>query len=206
MTPFVIGIGGGTASGKTTVAAALAERLGDQCRLLIHDRYYHSLPEDLLATPILHNFDHPDALDTARLIRDLDQLRAGIPTSLPVYEFHRHSRAAHEEMCEPRPILVVEGILVLDDPQLRRRFDHAVFVDTPDDLRLMRRIRRDLAKRGRTVHDVLDQYERTVRPMHEAYVVPSRAFADQVLNGTRPVEGLVDAILSVPSIARHATA
>lgn len=187
--PQVIGIGGGTASGKTTLAAALADALGARATLLIHDRYYRSLPAG--RAPLDHNFDHPDALDTARLVADLDQLRAGRPTRVPVYEFKRHARADHDEEITAAAVVIVEGILVLNDPALRQRFDHAIYVDAPDDIRLARRLLRDVATRGRTPDEVVAQYLKTVRPMHEAFVAPSRAFAGLVLDGTAPVDGLL---------------
>lgn len=179
---LVVGIAGGSASGKSTVARVVAENLGRRCVLIAHDRYYRA------AGAADTNFDHPDALDTDHLLQDLTQLRAQASTRLPVYDFARHDRAPPErwDPVEPRPVLLVEGILVLAIPALREALDLRVFVDTPDDLRLVRRIRRDVASRGRTVHSVLDQYERTVRPMHEAFVAPSRVHADLLLDGTRP--------------------
>lgn len=199
MRPVVIGIGGGTASGKSTVAAALSHRLHGRALLLLHDRYYHALP--IGVAPIDWNFDHPDSLDTGRMVRDLDAIRAGHAVTVPRYEYSQHARALEEELIEPRPILVVEGILVLENADLCARFDHKVYVHCPDDLRLVRRIRRDLQKRGRTVLDVLDQWEKTVRPMHEEFVAPSRARAEQILDGTAPVESLVDQILAMPAVA-----
>lgn len=196
MRPFVLGIAGGTASGKSTLADELAEALGERCLLLQHDRYYHSLPERFRADPLGYNFDHPDALDTERLIADLDALRAGQTARLPQYDFPKHRRADEEEEVAPRPILVVEGILVLATPALRERFDQSLYVHTDDDVRLLRRIRRDLQKRGRTIDQILDQYERTVRPMHQAYVAPSRTFADHVLDGTSDIHELVARVRS----------
>lgn len=199
MRPLVIGIGGGTASGKSTVAAAFAHRMHGRALLLLHDRYYHPVPIGVGALD--WNFDHPDSLDTPRLVRDLDALREGRAITVPRYEYNLHARALAEDLIEPRPILVVEGILVLENTDLCARFDHKVYVDCPDDIRLARRIRRDIQKRGRTALEVLDQWEKTVRPMHEAYVVPSRVRADQILDGTAPVESLVDAILAIPKVA-----
>lgn len=189
----VVGIGGGTASGKTSVARQTAERLGARCLLVAHDRYYHPKA----AMPVPGNFDHPDALDTARLLGDLARLRGGAPVSLPTYDFAIHDRLPEHQWdaAPPRPIVVVEGILVLAIPELRDAFDLRVFVDAPDDLRLARRIRRDTTERGRSLVDVLDQYERTVRPMHERWVAPSRAHADLVLDGTSPPPDSVDRLL-----------
>ncbi len=175
---------------------AFVASLGDRCLLLTHDRYYHSLPEAVRATPIRHNFDHPDSLDTDHLVRDLQALRAGRQVTVPAYDFASHARCPPErwETVSPRSLIVVEGILVLAHAGLRDAFDHAVYVHTPDDLRLVRRIRRDVRDRGRQAEDVLEQYERTVRPMHEAHVAPSRSYADLELDGTRPVGELVDAL------------
>ena len=190
----VIGIAGGTASGKTTVAEALQRALGDRAVTIVHDRYYRDLPAAYRHDPSTYNFDHPDALDTDRLVHDVDRLRAGAPVDLPRYDFAKHARAPDPDRVDPRPILIVEGILVLGHGALRSRFDLRVFVETPDDLRLMRRIRRDVAERGRTWDDVLVQYERTVRPMHLQHVEPTRAFADLVLDGTAPIDDSVAAI------------
>jgi uridine kinase len=201
MKPRVLGIAGGTASGKSTLAAALAERLGSSCQLLLHDRYYHPLPAAHAHDPAGYNFDAPASLDTARMVRDLDGLRDGQATRVPRYDFATHSRLAEEDLLEPRPVILVEGILVLSDAALRERFDHAIFVHTADDIRLMRRIRRDMAHRGRGIHDILAQYERTVRPMHVRHVEPSRAHADRVFDGTEPIESLVDQVLGSPFFA-----
>lgn len=174
MRPFVVGIAGGTASGKTTIAGAACAAL-DALRLT-HDRYYRNADAHT-------NFDHPDALDTARMVADLDRLRAGLDADLPDYDFSTHSRRPEEERVQPRAVLVVEGILVLAEPELRARMDLAVFVDAPSDLRLIRRARRDVAERGRTVESVFAQYLATVRPMHERFVEPSKAHAHLVLDG-----------------------
>jgi uridine kinase len=188
--PVVLGIAGGTASGKTTLAEALAARLGDACLLVSHDRYYRPGGD---VDPADRNYDHPEALDNDQLARDLERLRAGHAVDLPVYDFSRHDRAPHADRAEPRPIVIVEGILLFAIEPVRRAFDLRVFVDAPDDLRLMRRLRRDMRHRGRTVHDVLDQYERTVRPMHLAFVANSRAHADLVVDGTAPIAESVEA-------------
>lgn len=196
----VIGIAGGSASGKTTLAGRLAERLGDRCLLVVHDRYYHSVPEAHRRDPVGYNFDHPRALDTDRLIGDLDELRAGRPARLPRYDYATHTRSDAEDAVDPRPVVVVEGILVFADERLRARFDHRVFVSTPDDVRLARRIRRDIAERGREVFDILAQYEATVRPMHEKYVAPAIEHAHVVLRGTEPVDELLASLLALPGL------
>jgi len=189
--PVVLGLAGGTASGKTTAARALLDRLGDQALLLTHDRYYRSLPDG--HDPAGWNFDHPDALETELLAAHLDELLAGREVAVPRYAFDHHRRAHRSEWTtvRPRPVVVVEGILVLADEGLRTRMHQRVFVHAPRDVRLVRRIRRDVAERGREVSQVLEQYMRTVRPMHERWVEPSRAHAHHVLDGTRPVDELV---------------
>lgn len=197
--PVVVGIAGGTASGKSTVAAALVEALGDRCVHLLHDRYYHPLPPG--RAPLDWNFDHPDALETSRMVEDVRLLRSGRPARVPRYDFARHARHAEEDELPPRPVIVVEGILVLADPALRAEMDHRVFVHAPDDVRLMRRIRRDRAERGREIDEILAQWERTVRPMHQAYVATSRPHAHLELDGTAPIRASVEQLLALPGLA-----
>lgn len=187
MRPFVVGIAGGTASGKTTLAELAAARTG--AALVTHDRYYFDAHAHT-------NFDHPDALDTAGLVAHLDALRAGEPVELPVYHFPTHKRLPVTERLEPRRLVIVEGILVLASAELRRRFDLAVFVRAAADVRLARRVRRDIAERGRDVESVLDQYLRTVRPMHEAFVEPSAAHAELVLDGEGELDGELARLLA----------
>lgn len=189
MRPFILGIAGGTGSGKTTLARELAAATG--ATLISHDRYYHDFPD-----PHATNFDHPDALDTDLLLQHLDQLHAGQPAHLPVYDFPTHRRAPRTERVEPAPWMVVEGILVLADDRLCQRFDFRVYVHTPDDIRLLRRLHRDTRERGRSVDSVVHQYLDTVRPMHERFVAPSRDRADVVLDGTAHVDGEVQKLLT----------
>lgn len=194
--PFVVLIGGGTASGKTTVARSFAAQTG--ALHLSHDRYYRDVPN-----PRGFNYDHPDALDTARMALDLAELRAGHAAELPVYEFATHRRQAHTERMEPRPLIVVEGILVLHEPGLRALADLPVFVHAPDDIRLARRVLRDVGERGRDVAGVIAQYLGTVRPMHERFVGPSQAHARLVLDGQGPLESAVLALwAALPARAR----
>lgn len=197
MRPVVVGIAGGSASGKSSLARRLQEFLGDRCLLLLHDRYYHPLPDHLRERPLDYNFDHPEALETERLITHLRSLRSGQPVRLPIYDFARHDRAGHTDPVAPREVILVEGILVLADDGLRDEFDHRIFVSTPSDVRLVRRIRRDVAERGREVDEVLAQYERTVRPMHRRYVEPSREHADLVVDGTQPLQRSVAQVLGL---------
>jgi len=179
----VVGLAGGTASGKTTLARAAAEALGPDCLWLQHDRYYFDVPD-----PRVHNYDHPDALDTGRLIEDLDALLSGRATEVPVYDFTTHTRQSQGELLEPGAVILVEGILVLQDPELVSRFDLRVWVEADDDLRLARRLQRDVAARGRTPDDVLRQYLGTVRPMHKRFVAPSASRAELLLDGEGVLE------------------
>jgi len=197
VTPVILGIAGGTASGKTTLSRIVAERLGDECLYIVHDRYYRTMPAEFADRPTHWNFDHPDSLDTARLVDDLKKLGRGESALLPDYDYSKHSRKDVEQRVGPRPIILVEGILVLADASLRERFHHSVFVYTPDDIRLIRRIKRDNLSRGRTPLATIDQYERTVRPMHEQFVAPSRAHAELELDGTADIEQSVAAVLAL---------
>ena len=184
-TPFVIVLGGGTASGKTTLAAAFSE--AHPCLRISHDRYYLDVAE-----PRGHDYDHPDALDTGLLVEHVRALRAGRAAELPIYHFATHTRQPHTERVEPASIVLVEGILVLHHPELRALADLTAFVHAPSDLRLVRRLRRDVVERGRQVDGVLDQYLATVRPGHEGFVEPSRAGVDLELDGTAPVPQLLE--------------
>lgn len=179
-TPFILAVAGGTASGKTTFSRVLVARTG--ATLISHDRYYRDCPE-----PDGVNFDHPDALDTALLVEHLDALRAGRAVDVPDYDFATHRRVPGTRI-EPRPLIVVEGILVLADPEVVKRCDLTVFMYCPDDVRLLRRLLRDCAERGRTLQSVAEQYLTTVRPMHERYVAPCQHAADMVLDGLVPPE------------------
>ncbi len=181
--PFAIGIAGGSGSGKTSLTKALAEALGrDRCCVVDHDSYYRDLSDRPLSTRGRTNFDHPDSLENDLLERHLRHLLQGVTIDRPVYDFSTHTRAAERRRVEPRPIVLCEGILLLSVPELRRSFDLRVFVETPADVRALRRVQRDIAERGRTVQSVIQQYFETVRPMHEEFVEPSRATADIVLD------------------------
>lgn len=178
----VIGIAGGSGSGKTTVQRRVMETFGSRrIALLDHDAYYLNLahlPPDERAR---FNFDHPNALETDLMVRHLDALLAGEAVEKPTYDFAKHSRRVETETVQPRPVIVVEGILVLAEPALRERMDIKLYVDAPDDVRLMRRIERDIYERGRTIESVLEQYRRTVRPMHLEFVEPSKRHADVII-------------------------
>ena len=181
-TRLLIGIAGGTASGKTTVAEAILERVGaGNIALLPHDAYYRDLHDLPPAQREAVNFDHPDSLETALLVRHLGELKAGRAVEMPVYDFTRHARTERTRRVEPRPVAVVEGILIFVEATLRSVFDVKIFVDTPDDIRFIRRLQRDLIERGRSLDSVIRQYETTVRPMHLEFVEPSKRHADVII-------------------------
>ncbi len=179
---LIIGVAGGTGSGKTTVAKGIVRLLGsDNVALLNQDSYYKNLghlsPEERTAI----NFDHPDALDVALLAEHLSALAEGRPIDEPIYDFVTHMRKAETRRIEPRDVIICEGILILALPEVRELFNIKLFVQTDDDLRFIRRLKRDLRDRGRSLDSVIDQYVKQVRPMHEAFVEPSRRFADLIV-------------------------
>lgn len=179
--PFLIGVAGGSSSGKTTVSERLAELAGDTSLALIKlDSYYVHLDGPLEERKAF-NYDHPDAFDWPLLNDHLAALTAGAPVPVPVYDFVDHNRSGDVRVVHPARIVVVDGILVLWEQSLRERFDLKVFVDTDADLRVIRRIERDVAERGRTVRSVIDQYLRTVRPAHEQFIEPSKRYADVII-------------------------
>ena len=182
MKPFVIGVAGGSGSGKTTVVRSIVQSLGDdQVSLLEHDRYYRDRGDLRLEERAALNYDHPDSLETDLLVQHVHALRRGEPVEEPVYDFARHARLAETVTIEPRRAIIVEGILIFTDPELRRLMDVKVFVDADDDTRFIRRLQRDLSERGRTVASVIDQYLSTVKPMHLEFVEPSKRYADVII-------------------------
>ncbi len=180
--PVVIGIAGGSGSGKTTVLEQIIGEFGaDPIAVLDHDAYYRDLshlPPDERGQ---FNFDHPDALETDLMREHLDRLIAGEAVEKPVYDFTTHTRRDETETVEPRPVIIIEGILVLAESLLEEQMDIRIYVDAADDIRLMRRIRRDLEERNRSIEGILQQYERTVRPMHLEFVEPSKREADVII-------------------------
>ena len=193
----VIGIAGGSGSGKTTVQRRVMERFGTRrIALLDHDAYYHDLAHLAPEQRARFNFDHPDALETDLLVDHLDRLLAGQAIEKPTYSFETHRRLAETETVEPRPVILVDGILVLAEPALRVRMDVKLYVDAAPDVRLMRRIERDLHERGRSVESVLDQYRRTVRPMHLEFVEPSKRHADVIIPRGGRNEVAIDMVLA----------
>src|SRR5213082_1088955 len=179
---MIIGICGGTGSGKTTVAnRILASVSADEVVFIQQDLYYRDLKDMPLDYRNAANFDHPDAVDNELLINHLKKLNSGESVELPIYDFRTHSRLPATTRVEPKPIVIVEGILIFAEPRLLEQMDIKVFVDTPDDIRFIRRLRRDVAERGRTVDSVIEQYLATVRPMHMQFVEPSKRQADVII-------------------------
>ena len=178
---LVIGIAGGTGSGKTTLMKNIVRRFGEVVTVLSHDNYYkrqdHLTYEQRCAT----NYDEPAAFETELMVAHLDALRRGQAIDCPVYDFTVHNRSNDTVRVEPRQVIIVEGILIFADEALRQRMDIRIFVDTDADVRLCRRIKRDVNKRGRSLESVLQQYQETVKPMHEMYVEPSKRHADLVV-------------------------
>lgn len=179
---LTIGICGGTGSGKTTITNRLTEALSEDSVLLLQqDHYYKDIPDLPLDERAKQNFDHPESVDTRLLISHVRALREGQAIERPVYDFTQHRRVAATVHLEPRPALIVEGILIFENPALRNLCDIKIFVDTEADLRFIRRMRRDIRERGRTVESVIDQYMATVRPMHMEFVEPSKRYADVII-------------------------
>lgn len=184
MKSLVVGIAGGTGSGKSTLARRLAWAIGtEHCAVVTQDNYYRDLSELSFEARSKVNFDHPDSIDSQLLAEHVHELRAGRSFEMPRYDFSRHVRHSRGTEVEPKPVVLVEGILVFVWPRVAELCDVKIYVDTADDVRLIRRMRRDIADRGRSVDSVLGQYQATVRPMHEQYVAPSRQMADLIVPG-----------------------
>ena len=180
--PFVVGIAGGTGSGKTTVAMAILQRTGkDKIAYIQHDSYYKDLSELPPAQRATTNFDHPNSLDSRLMIEHIRQLKKGNAIEVPEYDFTTHTRKKETQRKEPKAIVLVEGILLFAEPEMRDLIDIKFFVDTDSDLRIIRRIQRDIKERGRTTDSVIKQYESTVRPMHLEFVEPSKRYADLII-------------------------
>lgn len=179
---MIIGICGGTGSGKTTVANRILESVNaSDVAFIQQDSYYRNLKDLPLDYRQAVNFDHPDALDNDLLVHHIRKLKGGGSVELPLYDFKTHTRLNETVLIDPKPIVIIEGILIFVDPRLLEQMDIKVFVDTPDDIRFIRRLRRDIAERGRTIDSVIEQYLKTVRPMHMQFVEPSKRYADVII-------------------------
>jgi uridine kinase len=180
--PIILGVAGGSGSGKTTVVRAITHSLGtDRVAVIHHDSYYRDTSHLAAESRQTINYDHPDALETELLVQHLQELRQGRPVAVPVYDFAEHSRLPHREHVAPRKVVIVDGLLILWDRALRDLMDIRVFVDTDADLRFIRRLQRDISERGRSADSVIQQYTSTVRPMHLEFVEPSKRYADVIL-------------------------
>lgn len=179
---MIIGICGGTGSGKTTIARAIVDTVGaDSVVLVEQDSYYRNLADMPLDERHQANFDHPDSIDSEMLVNHIKRLKQGQAVEMPLYDFVTHTRSDQIHIIEPKPVVIVEGILIFAQPRVLDLLDIRIFVDTPDDVRLIRRLRRDFEERGRTFERTLDQYERTIRPMHFEFVEPSKRHADIII-------------------------
>lgn len=182
MEPVIIGVAGGTGSGKTTVANEILRRAGtERITLIQHDAYYRDLGHLPLEQRAMQNFDHPDSLENELLVAHLQALKAGRAVEVPVYDFTTHTRTTRTRRVEPQPVILLEGILIFADEALRRLMDVKIYVDTDSDIRFIRRLERDIAERGRTMDSVIHQYMVTVRPMHQEFVEPSKRYADMII-------------------------
>jgi uridine kinase len=203
---FVIGVAGGSGSGKTTVVRRIVDSLGpEQVTLIDHDRYYRDRNDLRLEERAALNYDHPDALETDLLVKHVRALKGGTPVNVPQYDFTRHARLSETETFQSRRALIVEGILVFTDAALRELMDIKVFVDTDSDTRFIRRLQRDVAERGRTMESVIDQYQHTVKPMHLEFVEPSKRYADVIIplggHNTVAVDLLLTMLRSIKPVA-----
>ena len=198
---LTIGIAGGTGSGKTTIAHNIAEVVGSAVVLLDHDAYYRDLSDLSVEERAKINFDHPDALENELLLKHLLQLKSGESIEKPVYDFATHSRRKETAKIASAPIVILEGILPLAIPELRNALDIKIFVDTAADIRLIRRIRRDIEQRGRSFSSIRQQYYDTVRPMHQAFVEPSKQYADLII--PEGGENRIAIDLVIKSIQQH---
>ena len=180
--PLIIGVAGGSGSGKTTVVREIIRNIGrNQVSVVHHDSYYRDVKHLPFEDRVKINYDHPESLETSLLIRHLEQLQTGHAVEVPIYDFSEHLRAPETERVEPRKVVIVDGLLILFDKELREMMDIKVFVDTDADLRFIRRLTRDIQERGRSPDSVIEQYITFVRPMHLEFVEPSKRYADIII-------------------------
>ncbi len=179
---FIIGIGGGTGSGKTTVAKKIAQRVGGNvCQILPMDNYYRDMSHVPLEQRKTYNYDHPDMIEHTLIVKHLAELKEGKTIHIPDYDFKIYTRTSHSIPLNPSPVIIVEGIFALYYPELRNLYNLAIYVDTENDVRFIRRLQRDVKERGRTLDSVIEQYLGTVKPMHDAYVEPTKKYADIII-------------------------
>lgn len=182
MEPLIIGVAGGSGSGKTTVVTHIINTIGEEDILLLqHDSYYRDLKHLPFEERTKQNFDHPSALETELLIRHIKALKEGYQVEVPIYDFTRHVRKDETNLVEPKKIILIDGILIFTEKELRKQMDIKLYVDTDDDIRLLRRIQRDIVERDRELENVLTQYEKFVRPMHLEFVEPTKRYADIII-------------------------
>ncbi len=177
----IVGVAGGTASGKTTIVSQIAEYFGNDIVVISHDSYYKAHDEMTYEERSQLNYDHPDSFESERMANDIRDLIKGYTIEVPVYDYTIHNRSDHTITVEPKPVIIIEGILVLENKELRDLMDAKVYVDTDADERLMRRIRRDMTERARSIESIMEQYATTVKPMHEEFVEPSKKYADIII-------------------------
>ena len=193
---LIIGIAGGTGSGKTTLARHVANAFGDRVAVITHDSYYRAQNDKTYEERCLQNYDHPDAFETDLLCRHLEDLCQGHAVDVPVYDYTVHNRSDKTERVEPRAVILLEGILLLSDAALRDKMDLKIFVDTDADERILRRIVRDTKERGRSLESVITQYLTTVKPMHDAFVEPYKRYADIIVPGGGDNPAAIDMIVT----------
>ncbi|MBW6516038.1 MAG: uridine kinase [Candidatus Cloacimonetes bacterium] len=180
-TPLLIGIAGGTGSGKTTITEKIIEKFPDQITIINQDSYYRAFNDLPLKAREKINFDHPDSFDWLLLFKHLENLKNNVPIESPIYDFKKHCRSSATIMKKPAPIIIIEGILIFDNPQLRELMDIKIFVDTDSDIRILRRIERDIEERGRSLPSIIAQYYETVRPMNIEFVEPTKRYANVII-------------------------
>ncbi len=179
--PLIIGIAGGTGSGKTTITGKIIEQFPEQITIINQDSYYRAFNNLPLDERAKINFDHPNSFDWELLLKHLKNLKNNVPVEAPVYDFKKHCRAESRDLKKPAAIVIIEGILIFDNPELRELMDIKIFVDTDSDIRILRRIKRDIEERGRSLPSIIKQYHNTVRPMHIEFVEPTKRFADVII-------------------------